>query len=254
MVKLDEWLAPGDGAVARDVSGGGGDLAATTSPSGRRAAPPSSGPRAADDLDDPHGPRVVNGASSDRAVPTAATGTATTSSPEAEAPDGATRSARDDNGAIGAEEFQRRLGARLRAVRRSHELRLQDVETRSDGRFKAVVVGSYERGDRAVSASKLVALAAFYGVPVAELLPDDEWPRGSAREGGLALAVDRLGDEDQELLPLRRLVQHVQWLRGDYNGRVLSLRGDDLRTVAIALGVDPDHLEAWLDERGLLVS
>jgi transcriptional regulator with XRE-family HTH domain len=150
-------------------------------------------------------------------------------------------------------EYRDRLGARLRAVRRSQGLRLQDVEQLSGGRFKAVVIGSYERGDRAVSASKLVALAAFYGVPVAELLPDDEWPRGGAREGGLALAVDRLGDDDQEVLPLRRLVQHVQWLRGDYNGRVLSLRDDDLRTAAIALGIEPDELEGWLDEYGLLV-
>jgi hypothetical protein len=61
--------------------------------------------------------------------------------------------------------YQRRLGERLRAVRRSHGMRLQDVEERSGGRFKAVVIGSYERGDRAIATHKLAALAAFYGVP-----------------------------------------------------------------------------------------
>jgi transcriptional regulator with XRE-family HTH domain len=151
--------------------------------------------------------------------------------------------------------YQQRLGERLRAVRRSQGLRLQDVEIKSQGRFKAVVVGSYERGDRAVSAHKLAALADFYGVPVTELLPDDSPQRAAGREGGVRLAVDalRAQKETPESAPLLRLVQHIQWLRGDYNGRVLSLRGDDLRTVAVALGVQPDDLAGWLQERALLV-
>jgi transcriptional regulator with XRE-family HTH domain len=154
------------------------------------------------------------------------------------------------------ERYQVRLGERLRAIRRSQGLRLQDVEINSDGRFKAVVVGSYERGDRAVAAHKLASLAAFYGVPVTEVLPDEAAPNGAGREDGIRLAVDRLRAAEglAETAPLLRLVQHVQWLRGDYNGRVLSLRGDDMRTVAVALDVQPDGLGAWLDERGLLVS
>lgn len=154
------------------------------------------------------------------------------------------------------ERYQQRLGERLRAVRRTQGLRLQDVEINSAGRFKAVVVGSYERGDRAVSAHKLASLAEFYGVPVTELLPDDDPPSRGSRDVGVRLAIDRLllAEDAAEIAPLLRLVQHVQWLRGDYNGRVLSLRGDDLRTVAIALDVPPDDLEAWLRERGLVVS
>ncbi len=150
--------------------------------------------------------------------------------------------------------YQQRLGARLRAVRRAQGLRLQDVEERSEGRFKAVVVGSYERGDRAVSAHKLAALAGFYEVPVAELLPEDEWPRTRLREGTLAVDVQELRErsDDPELAPLLRLVQHVQWLRDDFNGQVLSLRTDDLRTIAVSMGAPTDRLAAWLDERGLL--
>lgn len=150
--------------------------------------------------------------------------------------------------------YQERLGARLRAVRRAQGLRLQDVEERSEGNFKAVVVGSYERGDRAVSAHKLAALAAFYEVPVAELLPEEEWPRARLREGTLAVDVQQLRDrsDDPELAPLLRLVQHVQWLRDDYNGQVLSLRTDDLRTIAVSMGAPADRLGTWLDERGLL--
>lgn len=154
------------------------------------------------------------------------------------------------------ERYQVRLGERLRAIRRTQGLRLQDVEINSEGRFKAVVVGSYERGDRAVAAHRLASLAEFYGVPLTEVLPDDVAHDPNGREDGIRLSVDRLraAEDLDETAPLLRLVRHVQWLRGDYNGRVLSLRGDDLRTVAIALDVQPEALGAWLEERGLLVS
>lgn len=154
------------------------------------------------------------------------------------------------------ERYQVRLGERLRAIRRAQGLRLRDVQINSEGRFKAVVVGSYERGDRAVTAHKLASLAEFYGVPLTEILPDEVAPDTTGRDGGVRLAVDRLraAEDRAETAPLLRLVQHVQWLRGDYNGRVLSLRGDDLRTVAVALDLQPDGLATWLEERGLLVS
>ncbi len=150
--------------------------------------------------------------------------------------------------------YQSRLGERLRAVRRSQGMRLQDVEERSDGRFKAVVIGSYERGDRAVSAHKLAALASFYEVPLIDLLPDEETQHTRADGPGLRVAVDRLRDlaDDPDVAPLLRLAQHVQWLRDDYNGRVLSLRADDLRTIAVALGSHPDSIDRWLEERDLL--
>src|SRR3954453_2463447 len=74
-------------------------------------------------------------------------------------------------------DYSRALGARLRAIRNQQGLSLQGVEDKSHGRWKAVGVGSYERGDRAVTVQRLSELAVFYGVPVSELLPD---PRPSS--------------------------------------------------------------------------
>ena len=71
----------------------------------------------------------------------------------------------------GNREYAKALGARLRAIRAQQHLSLHGVERKSGGRWKAVVVGSYERGDRAVSVQRLAELAEFYGVPVGELLP-----------------------------------------------------------------------------------
>ena len=68
-------------------------------------------------------------------------------------------------------EYAKTLGARLRAIRTQQGLSLHGVEEKSRGRWKAVVVGSYERGDRSVTVQKLAELAEFYGVPVSELLP-----------------------------------------------------------------------------------
>jgi transcriptional regulator with XRE-family HTH domain len=64
------------------------------------------------------------------------------------------------------------LGTRLRAFRAARGLSLAGVEERSGGRWKAVAVGSYERGDRSVTVVKLAGLAEFYGIPVADMLPD----------------------------------------------------------------------------------
>ncbi|MFU8841768.1 MAG: transcriptional regulator [Nitriliruptoraceae bacterium] len=149
--------------------------------------------------------------------------------------------------------YQARLGERLRRVRRAQGLRLQDVEERSAGRFKAVVVGSYERGDRAVAAHKLAALAAFYAVPLVDLLPEERPAAPDDDEAAARIAVDRLRAraDEPDLAPLVRLVEHVQLLRDD-RGPVLSLRNDDLRTIAVAVGAEPDDLDRWLDERDLL--
>ena len=68
-------------------------------------------------------------------------------------------------------EYTKALGARLRSIRSQQGLSLHGVEEKSRGRWKAVVVGSYERGDRNVTVERLAELAEFYGVPASELLP-----------------------------------------------------------------------------------
>ena len=72
------------------------------------------------------------------------------------------------------DDYALSLGGRLRAIRQQQGLSLHAVEEKSGGRWKAVVVGSYERGDRAITVAKLAELASFYGVPVAQLLPDGQ--------------------------------------------------------------------------------
>lgn len=71
-----------------------------------------------------------------------------------------------------AHAFNRELGAWLRLHRELRGLSLPAVERMSRGRFLATTLRSYEAADRAIGPETLAALAGFYGVPVAELLPD----------------------------------------------------------------------------------
>jgi len=73
-------------------------------------------------------------------------------------------------------EYAQRLGARLRATRTAQALSLDGVEQKSGGQWKAVVVGSWERGDRSPTVEKLAGVAEFYGVAIASLIPESDAP------------------------------------------------------------------------------
>ena len=159
--------------------------------------------------------------------------------------------------------YSRKVGERLRAIRRQKRLSLQEVEASSELEFKASVLGAYERGERAISVPRLQRLARFYNVPVDQLLPADESP-GFPEAASAAAAVGVI-DERSFTIDLRRLedlsgpeadmlnryLTMIQVQRQDFNGRVLTIRKDDLRAIACILGVGPDLATDRLDDLGL---
>ncbi len=151
-------------------------------------------------------------------------------------------------------EYAKSLGARLRSIRQQQGLSLQGVEEKSAGRWKAVVVGSYERGDRAVTVSRLAELAEFYRVPVAELLPEGSGIRNEPTNK-IVLDLEKLYDHaSDELAYVARYARAIQQQRGDYNGRVLSIRADDLRALAIVYDSSPSGLIDRLNDQDVLVA
>ena len=139
---------------------------------------------------------------------------------------------------VAADGYAKALGARLRAVRAQQHLSLQGVERKSGGRWKAVVVGSYERGDRAVSVQRLAELADFYGVPVGELLPPDDSPFSSGSTAPplsrIVLNLDNVATlTDGHADILRRFVSSIQRQRGNLGARSLPVRHEDLSTLAL---------------------
>jgi transcriptional regulator with XRE-family HTH domain len=145
------------------------------------------------------------------------------------------------------------LGRRLRAIRRQKGWSLNDTQTRTQGEFRASVLGAYERGERSVSVPRLLRLAELYDVPVADLLEGSGRRLAAAGgQSGFPIDLDVLARaEGPEVSMLRRMVRRLQVQRQDFGGRVLTIRGDDMRVLAAALGREPDELERLYEAQGL---
>ncbi|HEY5096577.1 MAG TPA: transcriptional regulator [Acidimicrobiales bacterium] len=173
--------------------------------------------------------------------------------------------------------YARAVGARLRTMRKQMRLSLQAVEAMSEQEFKASVLGAYERGERAISVPRLQRLAKLYDVPVDQLLPPDDatmtrWGANgtteeivttSARRANLTasgtekVAIDltklhTVSGPERDLL--RRFLSMIQVHRQDFNGRMITIRAEDVRAIACLFGVTPDSMGTRLDELGLLVN
>ncbi|MCC5950229.1 MAG: transcriptional regulator [Nitriliruptoraceae bacterium] len=148
------------------------------------------------------------------------------------------------------------LGARLRGIRNQQGLSLAQVEERSNGVWKAVVIGAYERGDRSISLPRLASLAEFYGVPIIDLLPgvdaSDTDGDATSADGKVTLDLTRLDPREPRLAPIARFAAYVRRRRGDHNGRMLTLRGGDLQTIALAIGRSPEQVLVELERHGIV--
>lgn len=143
---------------------------------------------------------------------------------------------------------------RLRGLREAAGLTLKQLEIKSRGKWKAVVVGSYERGTRHLSLKRAIELCDFYGADISDL-------------GSLTSKID----QTQVILDLRainearNLPDHVTEIigkiagritlqRGDRNGTILSIRAVDLEYMQLLLGMNTNELLNRLEVRGLLFS
>jgi len=147
------------------------------------------------------------------------------------------------------------VGMRLRSIRKQRALSLQDVQRLSEREFKAAVLGAYERGERSLSIPRLQRLSLFYGVPVSQMLPPDGVRDGaghSRERGGLTINLSKLDElSATDAVVIERFLRAVQVMRQDFNGKVLTIRGDDLRTLAILLDESEDHFSTRLVSLGI---
>lgn len=150
------------------------------------------------------------------------------------------------------EAFAYRVGQRLRAIRQAQALSLSDVEEQSGGRWSASAVGAYERGFRNLSLPRLKALADFYRVPVSVLLGETGPAGQPADRRKLVLDLEALREVDTAE-PVQRFIQSIIEARGDFNGKVLSLRSDDLKSLCVLCGGDIPTGVAQLRAWGVLI-
>lgn len=169
--------------------------------------------------------------------------------------------------------YAQRVGERLRAVRKQKRLSLQAVEAASNQEFKASVLGAYERGERSISVPRLQRLADFYNVPVDQLLPRDAsaaaWAGSSAAsrsespvaqetsrvfgdDGRVTIDLTRLEDvtaPERDLL--RRYLGMIQVQRQDFNGRMITIRSEDVRAIGCLFDMSAEGMRRRLDDLGL---
>lgn len=143
--------------------------------------------------------------------------------------------------------------ARLRGLRLAAGMTLKQVEIKSRGNWKSVVVGSYERGTRHLSLLKAVELCEFYGADISVLGQFGE------SEVSQALVLDlrqlsKLRELPDEIVTItNRLASRITSKRGDRNGTVLSLRELDIETLEVGLGRSTGEVLELLKRRGLLL-
>lgn len=135
---------------------------------------------------------------------------------------------------------------RLRQVRENRRLTLLEVEKISGGGITAIALGSYERGDRQVSVSKLILIATAYEIPVTEFFtPIPE--KGEMSK--VSIDIRRIIHATQPLeVKVLEVIRKLTHLRGDWNGEVISLRRSDFENFAIFAGIETSEVNKILSQ------
>jgi transcriptional regulator with XRE-family HTH domain len=139
------------------------------------------------------------------------------------------------------EEQLAALQARLRSIRESQGLTLSQVAAKSNGRLSAIALGSYERGDRSISAHKLLEISNIYQVPVAEIFKAQE---KSLETGRVIIDLRKLNNSSDDLSQrFKMVVEKIAAMRNDWNGELLSMRASDMASLHSFAGFSANELQ-----------
>lgn len=149
------------------------------------------------------------------------------------------------------------ISARIRKQRKARSLTLQDIEKLSGGRIKAVVMGSYERGSRAISLARTIEIANLFSIPLTELI---EEPRSHPSGIGDLLIFDlrklreiSLSKHGDEISKINTFLSAICARRRDWNGEVLTLRSSDLDTLTLILSLPSAGVQQLLGQLQLVL-
>lgn len=138
------------------------------------------------------------------------------------------------------------LQNRLRLIRESKKYTLSQVAKLSKGQLSAIALGSYERGDRAVSANKLILIAELYSIPVSELFAPNTNYMSETR---VSIDIRKiLTTTNPAAQKVTEVVRNIARMRGDWNGEVMSLRAVDLNSFLMFTGLTLEEIQTVLNE------
>ena len=138
------------------------------------------------------------------------------------------------------------LNTRMRLIRESRHLTLVQAAKLSKGQISAIALGSYERGDRAVSAGKLITIANLYEVPISDLF---EAPRNFMPEERISIDIRRiLTTSNPAAQKITEVLRNIARMRGDWNGEVISLRGQDVNNFQVFTGLTTEQIQQVVND------
>ena len=148
------------------------------------------------------------------------------------------------------------ISIRLRQIRKQQNLTLKQVEIRSRGKWKAVVIGSYERGTRSLSISKAKSLCEFYGVPLSALFQSEGIQQVQPTEGALRIDLrnlrSKISQNDSLIGQLHNLLSFIARRRDDWNGEIMTIRLQDNEVLGLLVQKEQSELRKALEIRDLL--
>ena len=137
-----------------------------------------------------------------------------------------------------------RFQRRLRAVREAQGLTLNQVAVLSSGTISAIALGSYERGDRSMSATKVLEIAKIYKIPVSELF---EQPQKLVANKRVVIDYRKLNSgDDPNAQILLNVINKIASIRRDWNGELISLRESDIASLQIFTLLTTDQIQQML--------
>lgn len=141
------------------------------------------------------------------------------------------------------------LQRRLREIRQAQGLTLNQAASKSQGSISAIALGSYERGDRTISANKILEIAHIYQVPVTELFDSPEKFTGNRK---VIVDYRKLNAEkDPSAEKIRTIVRTIAAIRRDWNGEVISLRESDIASLQVFASLTAAELDEILKRYAL---
>lgn len=154
------------------------------------------------------------------------------------------------------------IAYRLRKLRKERGWSLADVESISGGAIKAVVLGSYERSDRALSVKRAIELANLYSVPLSHLLSEPRNAPASIGSRQIVIDLRRARKSSSVDAALKNgkfeiFMTFISWIasqRSDWNGEVMSLRQSDLSILGLLLFLNQNEVLTWLESKELLLT
>lgn len=147
-----------------------------------------------------------------------------------------------------------RCATLLKELRRKKGWTLAECEEESGGEIKGVVLGSYERGHRAISLARLEQLARFYGVPIEYFFAEK---KSSDLPGSGLLIFDLrrihiLKGLTKNLEAVKLYLAEIARKRQDWNGEVITWRATDIDVLSLFLQSPASELKSELQLAGFL--